>query len=177
MSALYLIGPRGAGKSSVGRLAAGRLGLPLVDVDTLIEQRAGRDVRRIFAEQGEPAFRALERQAMLDLLQDDRAAVVATGGGCVLDPEVRGRLGQLRAVFWLTAELPVLERRIAGSARPSLTGDDPARELEQIVSRREPLYRAAAARGQIIDTGSLSPEQAAAAVAARYNAVLAGEDQ
>ena len=168
MSVLLLIGPRGAGKSSVGSHAAGLLGLPFSDVDDLIEQRTRLTVVEIFARRGEPAFRALERGLMLEVLGDPRPRVVATGGGCVLDSDVRTRLRQHPGVIWLDAPVAELRRRIAGGARPSLTGQDPLQELARVVGEREPLYRACSAHGVRLDTGALSLEQAALAVARRF---------
>lgn len=165
MTTLFLIGPRGAGKTAAGAATARRLGVPFVDVDALVETRAGRTIAEIFADDGEPAFRALERREILRLL--DEAAeprVVATGGGCVLDAEVRARLGRHREVAWLQAAVEILQRRIRGSSRPSLTGDDPAAELPGVVRRREPLYRAAAAAGLTVDTGGRSVDEVADAL-------------
>ena len=168
MSALFLVGPRGAGKSSVGARAAVILGVPFVDSDGSVEERAGLSVAEIFARRGEPAFRALEREVMLELLALDPPAVVATGGGCVLDADVRARLVNHPAVLWLTAPLAELQRRVRRAPRPSLTGADPADELGEIVRTREPLYRACAGRSCCLDTGALTPDQAAADVARRF---------
>jgi shikimate kinase len=162
LSALFLIGPRGAGKSAAGAVAARRLGAAFVDVDALIESKAGRTIAEIFAADGEPAFRALERREMIRLLDEaDEPRVIATGGGCILDAEVRERLGRHGGVAWLRAAVEILQRRIRGSSRPSLTGDDPAAELPRVVQQREPLYRAAAAAGLTVDTGERSVDEVA----------------
>ena len=169
MTTLFLIGPRGAGKSAAGARAAKLLGVPFLDVDALIESEAGRAIAKIFAQDGEPAFRVLERRQMMALLDgSDQPRVVATGGGCVLDPDVRVRLGRHRAVVWLSAPVEVLQQRIRGSSRPSLTGDDPAAEVPLVVSRREPLYQAAAAGGICLDTGQRPVDEVAQILVARF---------
>jgi len=90
---IVLVGFMGAGKSTVGSLLAGRLGLPFTDSDQVIEQRAGRPVRQIFAEDGEPAFRALEHQVIAEIL-DGPARVLALGGGAVEHPGTRAVLAR-----------------------------------------------------------------------------------
>jgi shikimate kinase len=155
---LFLIGPRGSGKSSAGAQAARLLGVPFVDSDQRVESRAGLVIAEIFASEGEQAFRRLEREVMLELM-DQQGLMVSTGGGCVLDSEVRQRLRETNVVLWLTAALETLQRRIAGSDRPSLTGSDPADELADLLRAREPLYRQCATR--CLDTSDLSIEEVA----------------
>ena len=148
---LFLIGMRGAGKTCSGRRAAALLGVPFVDADQRVEERAGQGVEAIFRELGEAAFRSLEREVTLELLQLP-GAIIATGGGCVMDPDVRGGLCQLPGVIWLKASGEELSRRISGSNRPSLTGAPAWREIPQILSRREPHYLACA-RGTVDTEG------------------------
>jgi len=174
MSALFLVGPRGAGKSSVGARAAAVLGVTFIDSDGCVEERSGLSVAEIFARSGEPAFRALERGVLLELLEADPPAVVATGGGCVLDADVRARLAEHPGVLWLTAPLAELRRRVRLAPRPSLTGTDPADELGPIVRAREPLYRACAGGSDGLDTGALTLDQAAAEVARRFRDLRGG---
>lgn len=153
---LYLIGPRGAGKSTVGRRAARRLGVAFADSDQLVEQQAGMGIPEIFAQKGERAFRDLERAVMLDLLgRGDTLA--STGGGAVLDPRVRQELSQQRGVVWLRAPVEVLCLRIQGSSRPSLTGAAPEDELGELVRQREPHYRQCA--DMWVETGERSVEE------------------
>jgi len=142
---LWLVGPRGAGKTTVGRLAAARLGLRFADVDAEIERRTGRPVAAIFAADGEAGFRDAERTLMLELLARD-GLVVATGGGCVLDPDVRKGLRRSGTAVWLEARPATRTARIAGSARPALTllGGGPEEE-RAVALAREPLYRECAA--------------------------------
>jgi shikimate kinase len=155
---LFLIGPRGAGKTSAGRLAADSLGVAFVDADQRLERRAGRSIAQLVASDGEAAFRALERAVMLELLERD-GLMVATGGGCVLDRQVRGQLRQRRVAVWLTAPLDVLQRRIRGSARPSLTGAPIEQELALQLRQRRALYEECAVRQ--VDTAELSLDKVA----------------
>ena len=127
---LYLIGLRGVGKSTAGAAAARALGAPFADADAEVERVAGASIAEIFASRGEAAFRALERQVMLELLQR-HDAVVASGGGCVLDPEVRRELGLRQGVIWLRAPAHELARRVRGSGRPA---DGPNRS--ETIARR-----------------------------------------
>ena len=173
---LILIGLRGSGKSAVGARAADALGLPLVDLDERVARRAGRSIARIFAEQGEPAFRALEKQLVAEALREDGRAVIATGGGVVLDAENVAALRRAGFVVWLTADAAVLTARVAADAatrddRPSLTGRPPGEELADVARAREPLYAAAA--HWRLDTGGLSLEETAVRVAEAYRRRLA----
>jgi shikimate kinase len=126
---IVLVGFMGAGKTTIGRVLAGQLGLPFADSDLVIEQRTGRQVRHIFAEDGEPAFRALEHEVIADLL-DGPDAVLALGGGA---PEHPGVQTALKAAVAKQAEVVYLQvgyqqamQRVAGDeyrpllARPGL---------------------------------------------------------
>ena len=137
--ALFLVGPRGAGKSTAGRALASRVSASFVDADDEVEHRSGQTVSALFAAAGEAVFRRWEREVMLDLLQRE-SVIVATGGGCVLDGEVRSALAR-RLTVWLTAPLAVLQQRVALRPRPRLGGMPPDQELAWLVSQREPLYR------------------------------------
>ena len=152
MSSLVLIGPRGAGKTSAGRATAARLGWDFVDTDALIETR-GRTIAEIFAAEGEPGFRRLERSIIAELWPA-RDTVIATGGGVVLDPDNRRRLSALGPVVYLIADAEQLVARIAGSDRPALTDADPLTEMRQVLIARDPLYRGTART--VLDTGALS---------------------
>ena len=139
-----LIGPRGAGKSTLGagRLAA-RLGLEYVSIDERIAQAAGRSIPEIVRADGWVQFRILEEKVLADAAQaDDR--LLDCGGGIVEVPANRERLRRAGPVVWIDAPLAVLIRRTAGDGdRPPLTeDDDPAREMELVVARRDPLYPA-----------------------------------
>ena len=164
---LILIGMRGAGKTTAARLAAGALGVPWVDCDQEVEARSGKSVARIFDEEGEPAFRLLERQVLAELIAGgglhpvggprSGEQLIATGGGCVLDPATRAELKGSGRVIWLRADPRALRRRIQVSDRPSLTGAPPAAELAELLRRREPLYAQCAT--VTIDTTHTSPQE------------------
>lgn len=143
-----LIGYRGTGKTTVAPPLARRLGFDWIDADAEIEQRARCTIRRIFAEQGEPAFRALESQVMTELLQ--RAGlVIAAGGGAVLDPDTCRRMSAAGPVVWLRAGIQTIQRQIDGDSmthdrRPDLTPAGGLQEIQALLAVREPLYRRSA---------------------------------
>lgn len=151
-----LVGMRGSGKSSIAPLVAERLGMLAVDADAELERQSGRSIPRIFAEDGEPGFRRIERALLLDdlLLRDN--TVVATGGGAVLDAGIRAVLAG-RITVWLDAPVSCLAERIGGSDRPSLTGKPIGDELAEVLAKRESLYREVAS--VVVDTQSLDPRQ------------------
>ncbi|HEY3241076.1 MAG TPA: shikimate kinase [Acidimicrobiia bacterium] len=166
---LVLIGMMGVGKSSVGRRIALRLGRPFVDTDKLVEERAGKSVPEIFAEDGEPAFRVLESEAVRNSLDPETWAVIAFGGGAVLDPANRDRARDASLVVWLQAppwelarRVSASQRRSGGVARPLLVAGSPEATLEAIAAEREDSYRATA--HVLIDTTGRSPSQVATAV-------------
>jgi 3-dehydroquinate synthase len=154
----------GAGKSAVGRRLAARLGLPFADTDAEVERAAGRSVAEIFEGQGEPAFRARERE-VVDRLAG-RSAVVALGGGAMAQPGMAERLLATGTVVYLRARPETLAARVGEAAeRPLLAGLAAERRLERLralLAAREPFYRRAHA---VIDTDALDPEAAAARVA------------
>jgi len=139
---VILIGFRGTGKTTAGRLLAEILGLPFLDTDQIIEERAGKRIPAIFREMGEPAFREFERKAIASLPTD--GAVVGTGGGAVLDPVNVERLRRGSHVFLLQAGEETIARRIGRSDRPSLTGKPPAEEVGELLRKRQPAYLRAA---------------------------------
>src|SRR5690349_22599828 len=116
---VVLVGLPGSGKSAVGRRLAHRHGATFVDMDDEIEKAAGRSIPAIFAEDGEPAFRALERAAVVELGPADDAAeirrVIATGGGAVVDPRNRWSLYRARVPIWLDVRPEVLAQRLRRS--------------------------------------------------------------
>jgi shikimate kinase len=141
---LTLIGYRACGKSTVGRLAAARLGWPFVDADTVIETTIGMPIRRFFSERGEEAFRDVEQAALVRLLAGDGCLVLATGGGVVLRPANRTLLaGRGGLVAYMHASAEVLQARLRHSTggRPSLTGAGVADEVPALLAQRDPLYR------------------------------------
>lgn len=116
---IVLVGFMGAGKTTVGRILAGRLGLPFADSDTEIEQRAGRPVREIFATDGEPAFRSLEREVIADLLGGP-SIVLALGGGAVENFETRKLLADATVVYLRVSYAEALQRVGGDDGRPLL---------------------------------------------------------
>ena len=145
---LALIGYRGTGKSTIGKLVARRAGRKFLDLDREIERRAARPIHAIFLEKGEPAFRDLEESVLLDLaVQHD--CVLATGGGAILRESNRRGLRNFGLIVWLTASCEVLARRLShdgreGKARPALTSAGTLAEIETVLTQRLPLYQLAA---------------------------------
>lgn len=152
---LVLVGPTGAGKSSVGALLARRLGRTFVDVDAVVEADRGMPVSEIFLREGEPAFRAIERAALLRALHVP-GAVVATGAGVVLDAGNRAALSAADVVH-LQASVDAQLQRLAGDAsRPLLAGGDREAVLQAMARARGPLY-ADVARWHIPTDGHDAP--------------------
>lgn len=158
---VVLIGLMGAGKTTVGRRLAQRLGRPFVDTDDLVEETAGRTIAQIFADDGEPAFRALERAAVADACASPTPLVIAVGGGAVVDAENRRVIDAAGIVVWLRACAAQLAARVGdGAGRPLLAGvDGTAEALERLASLREPSYEAVA--DVAIDTDALDPDRVA----------------
>ncbi len=142
---ITLIGYRGSGKTSVASRLAARLGWDYCDADDEIERRANKSIRALFADEGEPAFRALEKQVLAELLARDRL-VIAAGGGAILDDATRGLMRNAGPVVWLEASVDSLWERICADhataeRRPPLSARSGKDEVEQLLARREPLYR------------------------------------
>lgn len=137
---LVLVGMMGAGKSSVGRRLATRLGLSFVDADVEIEAAAGMTIPEIFASHGEPYFRAGEARVIARLLGGD-AQVLATGGGAFMNPETRAIIREKGISIWLNADFEVLMRRIKRRTdRPLMRTDDPSETLRRLIDERYPVY-------------------------------------
>ncbi len=142
---LALVGYRGTGKSTVGRLLAARTGRPFVDADLEIEARAGRSIRSIFEESGEPEFRDWEERVLFEIAEARPGAVLATGGGAILREANRRTLRGFGVVVWLWAEPSVLARRLGADARtrasrPALTTAGALDEIADVLAARTPLY-------------------------------------
>ena len=156
---LVLIGAPGAGKSTVGRLLARRLGCDFYDVDLVIEQRAGRPGRAIFTYDGEAAFRRIERDVTLELL--GRPAVLSLGGGAPMTPAIQQGLAG-HTVVWLEVTAGHAADRVGlNVARPLLLGNVRGR-LRTLLEQRLPTYQALATHR--VSTDTLTPEQVADAV-------------
>lgn len=137
---VVLVGMMGAGKSSVGRRLALRLGIPFVDADAEIEKAAQMTIPEIFAIRGEAEFRYGEARVIARLL-DGGPQVMATGGGAFMSPETRSLIGHKGISVWLKAEFDVLMRRIRRRHdRPLLRTADPAATLRQLIDERYPVY-------------------------------------
>lgn len=133
---VVLVGMMGAGKSSVGRRLASRLGLNFIDADTEIETAAGMTIPEIFALHGEPYFRAGEARVIARLL-DQGPQVLATGGGAVMDPRTRDLIHIKGVSIWLKADLDVLSKRTKRRG----TGDRPLLDrMKELLPLREPVY-------------------------------------
>lgn len=141
-SHIVLVGLMGAGKSSVGRRLAHKLGRELMDSDEMVAKRTGRTVREIWATDGEPAFRALESEVLRDAIASDVPSIIAAAGGVVLSAENRAMLkGAGVHVVWLLADVDLLLDRVkAGMHRP-LLDDDPEGTLREMYEQRGDLYQ------------------------------------
>jgi len=131
---IVLVGMMGAGKSSIGRRLAARLGIPFIDADMEIENAAGMTITEIFDKHGEPYFRAGEARVIARLL-DNGPQVLATGGGSVMDPQTRALIGEKGVSVWLKADIDVLLKRT------KRRNDRPlAEKIKDLLPTREPLY-------------------------------------
>ena len=137
---IVLVGMMGAGKTSIGRRLAEKLGLPFVDADAEIETAAGKTIPEIFAEHGEAYFRDGERRVMLRLLCGSQK-VLATGGGAFMNSETRLAVKQRGVSIWLKASYDVLLARVKKRGnRPMLKTDDPEATLKRLIEERYPVY-------------------------------------
>ena len=138
---LYLVGFMGTGKTTVGRLAAQRLGFVCIDSDREIERRSGRAIPEIFTESGEAAFRRMELE-FVESGHPASRAVVACGGGLVVQPGAAQLLKSRGVVICLHASIEtILERTGRHSNRPLLACEDPASRIRTLFAEREPIYR------------------------------------
>jgi len=139
-SNLFLIGPTGAGKTSIGRQLAARYQLPFLDLDQEIERQTGVPVSTIFDIEGEAGFRRREH-AMLDTCSQRHGILLASGAGAVLDPVSRRHLMERGYVVWLQASVPLQLQRLAlDTTRPLLADTDRQRKLEAMAASRTTLY-------------------------------------
>ncbi|MFB1036081.1 MAG: shikimate kinase AroK [Sinobacterium sp.] len=160
---IFLIGPMGAGKSTIGRLLAAELHLPFCDTDKAIEDRCGADIPWIFDVEGEAGFRARE-SSMLAELSEDNGLVLATGGGIILLADNRKMLRSRGFVVYLRASVDQQTARTSKDKnRPLLQSGEPREVLEQLMSVRDPLYTEVA--DMMIDTDSRSPKDVAKDIA------------
>jgi shikimate kinase/3-dehydroquinate synthase len=152
---IVLVGLMGAGKTSIGRRLAARLGLPFRDADSEIELAAGCSVPELFSRYGERAFRDGERRVIRRLLAGD-PLVLAFGGGAFMDPETRAAARADSVSVWLRCPLPTLVRRVSGrDHRPLLADGDAAEILQRLIEQRYPIYAEA---DVVVDCGDESPD-------------------
>lgn len=149
---LVLVGMMGVGKTTVARVIGERLGRPVIDTDAVLEAREGRSVREIFADDGEPAFRALESEVLREALDSPEPAVIAAAGGVVLSAENRRVMRASGArVVWLCADPATLVDRVRHGGHRPLLDEDPAGTLQRMFREREPLYREVADAIVLVD--------------------------
>ena len=172
---VVLVGPPGAGKSSVGAQLGALLALPVRDTDADVEATAGKPITEIFVDDGEPAFRALERAAVL-AAQREHDGVLALGGGAVLDADVQAALEAYRGtggtVVFLDVSLSAAAPRVGfNRSRPLLLGN-PRAQWQALMEARRPVYEAVSSTR--VDTDGRTPAQVAEQVAAGLPAVGLG---
>jgi shikimate kinase len=137
---IVLVGLMGAGKSTVGRRLAKRLGLAFVDADEEIERAADTSIADIFARFGEPAFRDGERRVIARLI-DGAPKVLATGGGAFVEERTRALILERCIAIWLEADVETLAARVTKrDTRPLLSGRDPREAIAELAARRNPIY-------------------------------------
>ena len=160
---IILVGFSGTGKTLVGQKVASLMGWEFVDTDTEIERRVGKPVHRIFAEDGEPTFRVMEKQILLEVCSG-QGRVVSTGGGAVVDPENRELMLSRGYVICLDALPETIYNRLMDNSanpavvRPLLSGPDPLERIKALKASRQGYYLAS---HQTVQTDNLTVEQAA----------------
>jgi shikimate kinase len=151
---VVLVGFMGAGKTTIGGLLAEKLGVPFTDSDFVIENRAGKPVRAIFADHGEPAFRQLEHEVIAGLLAGP-SHVLALGGGAATHPGTRDLLAGVPVAYLRVSYAEAMDRVGGDGGRPMLARPD----IEQVYAQRDPLYAGAASF--TVDTDGRSPAEIA----------------
>lgn len=167
---IFLVGMMGAGKTTIGRALALKLGRPFVDTDRILVERTGVPIATIFEIEGEAGFRRRESSVLAEIACEP-GRVVATGGGIVLDPANREAMRAAGTVVYLRARIESLWERVRhDSARPLLATPQPREKLAELLLQRDPLYHEAA--HLVVDTGPQSAaslvNRIAAALEARY---------
>jgi shikimate kinase len=159
VNVIVLIGPPGAGKTTVGEALAARLGVGFQDTDRMVEAKAGKAVAEIFTDDGEGAFRDLERAACAEALEDGRrvGSVVALGGGAVMDPDTRGALGAATVLF-LDISAGEAAHRVGLDAPRPLLAAAPRKIWRELMAGRRAVYEALATARLEVD--GLTPDQA-----------------
>ena len=161
---ILLVGFMGVGKSTTGKLLAGRLGARYLDSDERVKERTGLTVPEIFARRGEAAFRAEESEVLREACAATGPVVVGVAGGAVLDPANRALMRTSGTVVWLRARLETIVQRVGdGRGRP-LLGDDPAAAVRRLYPQREQLYAELA--DVVVDVDDVAAVQVAGEIAA-----------
>lgn len=163
MPVAVLVGTMGAGKSTVGRLLARSLGVGFADTDELVEEQAGKPVQEIFVDDGEPAFRSLEKATVARALTE-HDGVLSLGGGAVLDPDTRALLAGHTVVFLRVGLAEAVKRVGLGVGRPLLLGNVRSR-VKQLLDERTPVYEDVARIS--VDTDGRTPQDVAAEIVER----------
>lgn len=135
-----LVGPPGAGKSTIGRRLANALGVELFDTDAAIERDEGRSISEIFATDGEPEFRKIEERVVKQAVAEQQG-IVSLGGGAILSRSTRQALKGRQVVYLEISVAEGLRRTGSNKSRPLLAGADPAAKYRELMRRRRPLYR------------------------------------
>ena len=168
---LVLIGPPGAGKSTVGQLLAALLGAEFLDTDSAVEEVAGKPVSDIFISDGEAAFRELERAAVARTVTS-HPGILALGGGAVMDPGTRELLAGQRVVYLETGFAAAVHRTGLDAARPLLIGN-PRTRMRELLAERLPVYEGLA--WVTVTTDDRAPQEIADEIAAMIAARIAAE--
>jgi shikimate kinase len=171
---VVLVGPPGAGKTTVGRVLARRLGVGFTDVDAVIVERIGKPISDMFLQEGEAAFRELERRVVAESLAAVDG-VLALGGGAVLDETTRGALREHRVVHLTVGLADGLRRTGMSTARPLLAGVNPRATFRALLEARAPLYREVATIE--VDTTRRNTNQVARAVLEALGETPVGADE
>ena len=167
-SRVFLVGPMGAGKTTIGRLLAQHLKLDFADTDKEIEDRTGADIAWIFDVEGEEGFRNREVQVVEEMTQSP-SILLATGGGVVLNSENRRALAARGFVIYLYASIEEQVKRTSkDNRRPLLQGEDSETVLRELMAVRDPLYREIA--DHVIDTDGCSPRTVAQRLVEQFEA-------
>lgn len=173
-SNVFLVGPMGVGKSTIGRLLASQLDMPFYDSDREIEFVTGADIPWIFDVEGEKGFRIREAR-MIDTLTQRKGVILATGGGAILDANSRLFLNSRGTVVYLRASVAQqLERTGKDKNRPLLQTENPLAKIKELIKIREPLYRETA--HLIIDTSRKSPRSVSAEITRQLEALWADQN-
>lgn len=152
---VVLVGLMGSGKTTLGQALSMALGVGFTDADDVIVKNAGKPIARIFDEDGEPVFRALERDTIAGLL-GGKVCIISTGGGAFMNDSTRALIGERALSVWLKADLDTLARRTRGDRKRPLLKDDPMGALRALMDARYPVY----AQADItVETGAEPAEQ------------------